>query len=115
MRKGALHSEFFVLRAPHLAFDELRRWADGVEAGAAAPDDPELASKVASDVVLLRGRLRGLVARPAVREAITVASASLARRLAKWDAEPEGKDGAKIEQAIVRYLGRMASRPTPFG
>jgi thiopeptide-type bacteriocin biosynthesis protein len=107
---------FFVVRAPHLPLDELRRWSEGLRATAAATVGGDaLEAAIAHDRALLRARLRALLERPAVREAIYVASPSLAKRMSKWLEEPEGKDGAKIEQAVVRYVARMAGRSTPFG
>jgi lantibiotic biosynthesis protein len=108
-------ADFFILRAPHLSVDELRRWADDAVSPSSSSEAENPDAKIALDRARLREGLRALVARPAVREAVTIASASLSRRLAKWEANPDSKDGAKVEQAIVRYLGRMASRSTPFG
>ncbi len=107
---------FFVVRAPHLPLDDLRRWGEGLTASAAlAGDAHALEEALAADRVLLRARLRAIVARPEVAEAIHVASPSLAERLVKWRAEPDSKDGAKVEGALVRYIARMAGRATPFG
>src|SRR5262245_13709992 len=98
---------FFVLRAPLLAADTLRRWG---EAGVPAEgEDPLVARERA------RSLLREVIERPEVREAIYVASPSLSERLGKWIADPETKAGAKVEAALVRYFARMCSRPTPYG
>jgi thiopeptide-type bacteriocin biosynthesis protein len=96
-------ASFFLLRTPSLPVTELLRWSDG------------LAGDLAADRATLRERLRAIVERDDVREAIYVASPSLALRLHKWRAEPESKDGAKAEQVLVRYFARMTSRATPFG
>jgi thiopeptide-type bacteriocin biosynthesis protein len=63
----------------------------------------------------LRRRLRQIVARPEVVEALYVASPDLVDRLSVWDREPAGDATEKIERALVRYFLRMAARPTPFG
>lgn len=104
---------FFVLRTPLLAFDELAAWSQGLEA-AAAPDR-DRAAAVARDRARLRARLRDLIARPEVREALFVASPSLAADVDAWQAAPDGKRGRKVERALVRYVQRMAARATPFG
>src|SRR5262249_41677763 len=53
--------------------------------------------------------LAHLLADPIVREALYVASPSLADRIDTWQHD------ADVERALVRYLVRMASRATPFG
>lgn len=93
-------ADFFVLRAPRLPATTLHEWAAGLDA---------------EDRDGLRARLRSIVARPEVKEAILVASPSLATRIPKWEANPDSKDGRKIEHAIIRYVERMAARSTPFG
>jgi hypothetical protein len=97
-RQGSLTSaDFFVLRTPLLPFDELVGWSAGAE----------------RDRPLLRARLRAIVARPEVREAIFLGSPSLAARLDAWVSEPARE--AKVERALVRYLARIAGRAVPFG
>lgn len=58
--------------------------------------------------------MRVLVQRPDVREALFVASPSFDRALEDWLARgaPEDDD---VPLTLVRYLARMATRPTPFG
>ena len=70
---------------------------------------------LAADRALLRRRLAALVARPEVREAIFVASPSLDEALEHWVRDPDSEKGRRVEWGLVRYLCRMASRPTPFG
>ena len=97
---------FFVLRTPALPFSTLSQWAEGVEAPGAG--DGDLDSALERDRRMLRERLAAQLERPEVREALFVASPSLFDALGP---EPSGKG----EAAAVRYLQRMASRPTPFG
>lgn len=106
---------FFVLRAPLLPFDELEAWAEGLAAPAAAGDPERLEEALAHDRALLRERLRRLVERPEVREAVFVASPDLEESLDVWLRDPSGERGEKVELALVRYLERMAGRATPFG
>ena len=116
-----------VLRTPLLPFDELEAWSEGLsgppseppsdspsESGSAA-DEEAVAEAWARDRGLLRERLGGLIERPEIAEAVFLASPDLARSLAYWRRDPEGKKGQRAEQGLVRYLMRMASRSTPFG
>ncbi len=99
MRTGrnALQSTgFFVLRTPALPFSTLTEWSAGVAPGA--------------DRDVLRERLEAVVRRPEVRTAIRVASPDLAAAVD----QPRPGD-AKAQGALVRYVSRMAGRPTPFG
>jgi thiopeptide-type bacteriocin biosynthesis protein len=104
---------FFVLRTPLLPFDELVAWSAGLEAASAGPH--ERAAALARDRQRLRERLRALIARPEVREALFVASPSLEAELGQWLADADSERGRKVERALVRYVQRMAGRATPFG
>jgi thiopeptide-type bacteriocin biosynthesis protein len=104
---------FFVLRTPLLPFDELVAWSEGLEAAGAGPH--ERAAALARDRERLRERLRALIARREVREALFVASPSLEADLGQWLADADSERGRKVERALVRYVQRMAGRATPFG
>ena len=107
-----------MFRTPLLPFEEVEAWSAGLAAPAAAASaagPEELADAVAADRAMLRARLGALAERPEVREALFVASPSLAEALDVWRREPDGKKGRRAEQALVRYFLRMASRATPFG
>ena len=106
---------FFVLRTPLLPIDELMAWSADLAAPAAGDDSVRLADAVARDVHTLRTRLRAIVSRPDVREALFVASPSLEESLPIWLAQPESARGRKVERTLVRYFVRMTSRATPFG
>jgi thiopeptide-type bacteriocin biosynthesis protein len=107
----------FVLRTPLLSRDELERWGDGLAVPAALTDDnaDQLTAAIAADRAVLRARLVELVRRPEVREAIFVASPNLEASIDAWLADPHGEAGQKTERSLVRYVARMAARPTPFG
>src|SRR5262245_56757053 len=92
-------SGFFVLRAPLLPFDTLTS-SPAAEPGGEGID---------------RARLRLLLSRPDVLDAVTVAAPALVERLDVWRREPDSEAGRKIEQALARYVARMAGRATPFG
>jgi thiopeptide-type bacteriocin biosynthesis protein len=112
--RGFSAADFFALRTPLLPFEELEAWAAGLR-GPATPE-AELTAAVASDRELLRERLRRLVERPELAEALFVASPSLCEEgLPAWRRDPDGKKGRRAEGALVRYLLRLAARPTPFG
>jgi class I lanthipeptide synthase len=106
---------FFALRTPLLPFEELGRWGEGLEAPRLQPGSPELESALRRDRATLRARLGELLRRPEVHEALFVASPSLHECLDLWRREPESERGEKIERSVVRYVLRMAGRPTPFG
>ncbi len=107
------HGGFFALRTPLLPFDELEAWGAGLTAAAAS--ESELPAALAADRRRLRRRLRRLIERPEIREALFVASPSLERGLEAWRRDPESKKGRRAEEALVRYLLRMTARATPFG
>src|SRR5262249_25021304 len=104
---------FFALRTPLLPFATLTACGDGLRTPV-APDEA-VDDALDADRRRLRERLFALVARPEIREALFVASPSLDESLAAWHAQPDGERGQKVERAVVRYLARMAGRPTPFG
>jgi lantibiotic biosynthesis protein len=106
---------FFVLRTPLLPFEEMAAWSEGLEAVGALSDPRGLEAALERDRARLRARLRALVARPEVREAVFVASPSLDEALEIWQKEPDSKQGRKLEPAVVSYISRAAARATPFG
>jgi len=92
-------ADFFVLRSPSLPLDSL-----------------DLRNPQEQSPEALRGILRELAGRGAVREALTLASPDLAARLDAWRSgalEPPAARG--VERALLKYLGRMSRRATPFG
>ncbi len=83
-----------VVRTPLLPLDTLTTWA-------AAGD--------------LRAALRRLIDDPVIREALVVSSPELDAGLGDWLANPDDPELRRVEHSLVRYLSRMAGRPTPFG
>jgi len=108
-------SGFFAFRSPLLSFDELEAWSTGLEACAALDNPERLEPALARDRERLRAWLRQALERPEIAEALFLASPSLFDALALWRADPDSRKGKRAENAMVRYLQRMASRPTPFG
>ena len=100
-------SGFFAFRVPALPMRVLTEWADGVEAPTCSPGELEGALK--RDQARLRARLMEVLRRPEVTGALSVASPDL------LDALREHEDDPGVEAALLRYVSRMASRPTPFG
>ncbi|MEV4569738.1 lantibiotic dehydratase [Nonomuraea sp. NPDC049419] len=92
-------SELFMLRAPVLPADTL------------TIQDPPAALAQARD----QGRraLRELAFEPRVRQALQVASPDLAAALSTPGTD--GKAANRRDAALLRYLTRMSTRPTPMG
>jgi thiopeptide-type bacteriocin biosynthesis protein len=111
----AVPSGFFVLRTPLLSFAEVLTWGDGLQAPMVAGDDGSLREAVATDRALLRRRLEDVVTTPEFRDALFVASPSLAAAVDVWRKEPDSDKGRAAERSLVSYFLRAASRPTPFG
>src|SRR6266567_7032500 len=108
-------SGFFALRTPLLPFDEFVAWSEGLKAEATLGESARLGEALAADRARLRRRLRALLERPVIRDALFIASPDLDESLDVWKRDPDSERGERIERAIVRYFGRMAGRPTPFG
>lgn len=115
LQKDFIPSGFFVLRSHLLPFEELLSWGEGLEAFAAINDPARLDTALASDRARLRERLKGVIERPEVREALFVASPSLDENLRHWLLDPDSEHGRKIELSLSKYFMRMSWRPTPFG
>jgi thiopeptide-type bacteriocin biosynthesis protein len=112
------HCGFFVLRTPLLPFDEALEWGRSLAcAGTWREDNDAETTKLAfqNDLTVLRTRLRRLLQRPEVMQALAVASPSLQAGIAIWNNDPECKKGIQAERSLVRYFMRMAGRATPFG
>lgn len=106
-------SGFFVLRTPLLSFDEFAEWGAQLEAPAAA-DEGQLARALAADRARLGDRLKQIMRRPDVREALLLASPALSAELdASVDAASQRAE--KRTLSVIRYFTRMTSRATPFG
>ena len=84
------HQGACVLRTPLLAFDVVRNG-------------------------ITRETLERHLEDPIVREALYVASPTLDTAIDAWLANPEDPRARDVELIVVRYLSRMAARPTPFG
>ncbi|KZW99026.1 lantibiotic dehydratase [Pseudoalteromonas luteoviolacea] len=93
--KQLKNDNFFVIRTPRLALEQLAAFG---EEGA--------------DTNLL---LSAWLATPGVEEAIYLASPSLLERIELWRTKPDSKQGKKVAHALIKYMVRMCSRPTPFG
>jgi class I lanthipeptide synthase len=108
-------SGFFAFRSPLLPFDELEAWSEGLEAIGALDDPEQLRQAVARDRAGLRAWLGKALERPEIAEAVFVVSPALVDAIASWRADPDSRKGKRAEDSLVRYLQRMACRPTPFG
>jgi len=73
------------------------------------------AEAFAADRRTVRGRLREAISQPVVREAVFVASPSIAARIPIWERDPESPRGQKIERELYGLVARMAAQPAPDG
>ncbi|MBK8006981.1 MAG: lantibiotic dehydratase [Gemmatimonadetes bacterium] len=90
----------FCLRTPLLPFGLLAEWGAGRDASA------------------VRDALRRLARGPELREAILLASPALHDALTTWLDAPgtlPAERQARVERAVIKYLTRLTTRPTPFG
>lgn len=88
---------FFAFRTPLLPFEDFQAWSGEVDSSAV---------------------IRELLGSREIQEALFVASPHLIDSLGTSHANParpESKKSRRSRQALVRYLTRMATRPTPFG
>lgn len=104
----------FAFRTPTLPFDVLWGWSKDLRAPQAPWADLEAA--IESDRESLRQRLREAALRPEIRDALFLASPDLDEMIDPWlQGGLSGDKRNRVEQSLIRYLSRMASRPTPFG
>src|SRR5262245_24305954 len=96
-------SGFFVLRTPLLPWSAVA----GPSVSPSLAGGPEVERKIE--------RLRALVTQRAIREALFVASPSFDEAIDAWLADPSSARAEGVVDILVRYLARMAARPTPFG
>ncbi|GHI82858.1 lantibiotic dehydratase [Streptomyces xanthophaeus] len=108
-------SEFFILRTPLLPLEDLLALGEDLRAPDADGQADATERALSHDRRLVRSRLADLCGRPEVREALFLASPSLAESVNAWLRDPDSRRGRKTERALYRYISRMAARPTPFG
>ncbi len=109
-------SSFFSVRTPLLPYDDYERWGRDLEAvGVRMNDRKALERGVEADRETLRVRLRIVLERPEVLDALFVASPSLWEAIPRWINAPDSSEGLGVERSLVRYLTRMTTRATPFG
>jgi hypothetical protein len=94
---------FFVLRTPLLPFGEFLNWSTDLSAPNLGSLD-QLEAHLEHDRTLLRARLKEIVARPVVRDALYLASPNIIERFHLWTEDPDSERGRKVEHVLVRYL-----------
>ncbi|BBN83225.1 lantibiotic dehydratase [Pseudoalteromonas sp. A25] len=93
--KPVENAPFFVVRTPRLSIEHLHAFSK---------------PNVDNNAVL-----RDWLDIPGVLEALYLASPSLLERIEQWRTKPDSKQGKKVAHALIKYMIRMCSRPTPFG
>lgn len=104
---------FFLLRTPLLPLDEL--WGRSSVQDSAPQVQSQCNEAMQSSLPACRAWMQQQLSNPVVREALLLASSSLASSIEVWVRSPESERGQKVERALFRYLSRMVTRPTPFG
>jgi class I lanthipeptide synthase len=131
--------DFFIFRTPLLPFGEFLSWSEGLEvmrlpesaitqSSNPAEEDTDHSTRLGSDHdearltqaldhdrKSLRERLKVILSRPEIRDALFVASPNIIERFHLWTDDPDSERGRKVEHVLVRYFSRMAGRATPFG
>ena len=98
---------FFLVRTPLLAFGEFRRLA---------PHSANLDAMDSTDAYrAAAGQLEEFYRKPAVREALYIASPSIFERAMAWDPSKGDSKSRKIGYTLYKYAARMTHRCTPFG
>ncbi|CAH9060238.1 Nisin biosynthesis protein NisB [Pseudoalteromonas sp. CIP111854] len=95
MAKTLENGAFFVVRTPRLSVEHLQAFSM-----------PEADNNAI---------IRDWLVLPGVLEALYLASPSLLERIDQWRSKPDSKQGKKVAHALIKYMVRMCSRPTPFG
>lgn len=106
---------FFGFRVPLLPYREWQKWSENLTSAADAGGTDNFGRAYYQDRQVLRERLRAMVTRSDILEALQVASPDLVESLPRWLNEPDSEKGQRLEAALVRYFARMCHRPTPFG
>ncbi|MDY7079468.1 MAG: lantibiotic dehydratase [Chloroflexota bacterium] len=111
---------FVLIRTPLLPVDTFQELNSLLESPAASNTTTGrhsllLDKAIRADTQTLQERLRVQVTSPVIQEALLTGSPDLFRAIPRWQRAPEGKKGRVAQSKLLRYLTRMATRPTPFG
>ena len=111
---------FVLIRVPLLPVDMFRDLNNTLESPAALNTATgrrslPLEEAIQADAETLRERLQNLITIPVVQEAVLTGSPDLFQAIPCWQRAPESKKGQRAQDGLLRYLIRMATRPTPFG
>jgi hypothetical protein len=74
-----------------------------------------LSSAFEQDLQATRTWLVASISDPIVNEAVLVGSPNLFQAIPRWKQNPGNKQGRRAQTKLLRYIIRMATRPTPFG
>ncbi|WP_455362183.1 lantibiotic dehydratase [Streptomyces sp. SYSU K21746] len=112
-------ADFYLLRTPLLPVQEfLALGASGNSDEDAAPDGRSEGEPARLARLRREGRklLRQAAARPRIAQALHIGSASVTAGLGRLAADPEDdKRARRAYSTLLRYVTRMATRPTPYG
>src|SRR5260370_28460018 len=106
-------SEFFVLRTPLLPLDHFLNWS-----GLPVNDSSrylEIQGNFEQQAQSLSERLKKILNRREIREAIFLASSELESALSAWLRDNAGVHTDKIQTTLIKYFTRMCARANPYG
>ncbi len=106
-------SEFFVLRTPLLPLDLFLNWS-----GLPVNDSSrylEIQGNFEQQAQSLSERLKKILNRREIREAIFLASSEVESALSAWLSDNAGVHTDKIQHTLIKYFTRMCARATPYG
>lgn len=106
---------FMMVRAPLLPTDVLLPLFEAVSTSGGGVSDGELAAVLDGGVLATRAYLREQLEDVRIREALLAGSPDLFSAIPRWVDEPTTRKGRQAEINVLRYVLRMATRPTPFG
>src|SRR5689334_12870824 len=106
---------WFALRTPLLSFDVLERLSAHAARRGDDRTDDELDRAIAADRAETLSSLRTLATLPHVREALALTSPTFAEAVRAWLEDPASPRAHDVPASLLRYVSRMASRPTPHG
>ncbi len=113
--KEYAHCGSLIVRTPALSFSEWLTFAGEGDGSFAPCNDSDFAGLYGKALRTSESRLMMLLKRPAISEALWLASPDLSRQISSTEGASEEKKKSKVVISALKYFVRMLSRSTPFG